>query len=407
MCIRRLVSIILVSLFFILARPTWAQATPFADVRRQTEAITRFDSVDELSRVFLNSISSDAGILEGRHAESPMPQRYLDSVSLAAVSLGRIVSSKKLDEQSRLVIRNIAEDFAIKRTYALSNPKKPYGLTVQLRAPRTFTSQDSFQVVKFGMPEKWVDFAGKEELQFEAVPGLVEFHPVGRTDESVRIAFDGRDGEEDQPFTIDLEPAFGKDAAAYQNRAADLLIRNAVDSVRLVSDIEPHEWLILLRGYLKEFRSLNTKKTVPDDYKSLLTNYQLRFNDIAKDGAVDDMEREELRELMLEIEKLARAANKQGDWPARITVVVLTKDNAGQPVDNLEVWFGAPGYITDKSKHKRFERWSTPTWRDLIPVRWLLWTQNPEDSRRRGPVTPLDLSDVRKKAEIVDLQAPR
>ena len=218
MCVQRFVSLFLVSSFFVLAQPTWAQVTPFADVCRHTESILRLGSVDELSRLFLNSTSSDAKSLEKRHAESPMPQPYLDSVSLAAVSLERIVSAKKLDEQSRRVIRNIADDFAIKRTYALSNPKKPYGLTVQLRAPRTFGSRASFEVVEYGIPNKLskrIDFMSKGELQFEAIPGLVEFRPMGRMDENVRIALDGRHGEQDQPFTIDLEPAFGKDAAAY------------------------------------------------------------------------------------------------------------------------------------------------------------------------------------------------
>jgi hypothetical protein len=85
------------------------------------------------------------------------------------------------------------------------------------------------------------------------------------------------------------------------------------------------------------------------------------------------------------------------------TNVATIDPNNNKPAGGYEVWYSPEGLVNNPIFHKRFQKFSTPTTKDLPSGDYCMWTQK---KGRRGPLDEIDVVDNGKGECPVDLWIP-
>lgn len=86
-----------------------------------------------------------------------------------------------------------------------------------------------------------------------------------------------------------------------------------------------------------------------------------------------------------------------------VQAVVHTKDGE-QDVAGLEVWYAPKALANTPAAYQRFEKFSTPTYSELAPGNYVMWSKKGD---KIGDKVPVTLGREGQSRVEVDLQAPR
>jgi len=398
----RLLSALTALAFLAAASGTTGTQDVLLDIRRRSDELADRDSTPEFASLLLKTISTNADKLGQLLEERQLTEFYLESLRVNASVLGSLLRAPDANVTDR--VRSVADDLAVKVVFAAKNPESPDRVQVVLRA----TEPGSLY---------WQGHAGADEPRYEIAggrgvelpPGLILF---GNEDGGRPVLRDvGGNGESRVIFELDdLNP---RRFLGMRRQAGEVLLANCETSARIVRTIEPHEWLTELEdnlGRLKELNQHDARTVIPEDYSDLMQAVHATLSEIAQDGRISDRERETLSALARQIGSLVGRSENEGGWPDKITVFVRTLGTNQNPVQGLEVLFMAPGFHNRErqrpDKLYQFPRWSSPTWHDVLPVDWYMWTRYPNQGERRGEAKLLNLSTELSPHVVVDLPVP-
>jgi hypothetical protein len=195
-------------------------------------------------------------------------------------------------------------------------------------------------------------------------------------------------------------------------------IRNDIASEKVDNNVQKVQFVKRVNGLLdviyrsneriREAAQTHPGSKIPAAYLDSLTFNSRLLNQIHGPYLKGSRERERILNLLTDIAsdmtvKAQYTRSSLGAALRLVQAVVNTKDG-DRDVAGLEVWYAPKALANTPAAYQRFEKFSTPTYSELAPGNYVMWSKKGD---RVGDKVPVTLGREGQSRVEVDLQAPR